>query len=55
MLGMINYRGLKFVPLGLKRLVILQSVHKVKLNLSSSFFLTNLTLVKHDDKFNFTM
>ena len=40
------YRGLKFVILGLKILLILQSVHKVKLNLSSSFFLTNLTLVK---------
>ena len=32
------YRGLKFVPLWFKRLVILQSVNKMKLNLSSCFF-----------------
>ena len=31
------YRGLKFLPLGFKRLVILQSVHKMKINLSSLF------------------
>ena len=33
------YRGLKFVILGLKILLILQSVHKVKLYMSSSMFL----------------
>ena len=49
------YGGLKFVPLGFKRLVILQSIYKVKLNLSSYFFLANQTLAKHDDKFNFTL
>ena len=48
------YGGLKFVPLGYKRLLILQSVKKVKLNLSSCSFLSNLTLVKNDVKFNFT-
>ena len=31
-------RGLKFVPLRFKTLLILQSVNKVKLNLSSCFF-----------------
>ena len=41
------YRGLKFVTLGLKGLLILQSVHKMKLNLSSCF-LANLTLVKQN-------
>ena len=49
------YGGLKFIPLGFKRLVILLSVDKVKLNLSSCFSLANLTLVKHDDNFNFTL
>ena len=49
------YGGLKFVPLGFKRLLILQSVNKLKLNLSSCSFLANLTLVKHDDKFKFTL
>ena len=39
-------RGLKFVPRGFKTLLILQSVHKVKLNLLSCLFLVNLTLVK---------
>ena len=34
------YRGLKFIRLGFKRLLILQSVHKVKLKLSSCFFLS---------------
>ena len=32
------YRGLKFAPLGLKKLLNLQSVKKVKLNLSSCIF-----------------
>ena len=49
------YRGLKFVPLGFKRLLILQSVNKVKLNLSSCSFIANLTIVKHVVKFNFTL
>ena len=31
--GALYYGGLKFVPLGFERLVILQSVNKVKLNL----------------------
>ena len=43
---LMNYRGLKFVPLGFKRLLILQSVHKVKINLSSLSLLANLTLIK---------
>ena len=47
--------GLKLVPPRFKRLVIQQSVHKVKLNLQSGFSLANLTLVKHDYKFNFTL
>ena len=51
----VYYGGLKFIPLGFERLVILQSVDKVKLNLSSCFSLANLTLVKHDYKFNFTL
>ena len=37
------YRGLKSVPLKFKRLLIVQSVHEVKLILSSCFFLANLT------------
>ena len=47
--------GLKFVPLRFKRLLILQLVHKVKLNLKSRLFLANLTLVKQDCKFIFTL
>ena len=42
----IYYRGLKFVPLGSKTLVILQSVHKLKLNLSSCFFFSKLDYSK---------
>ena len=38
-LSLMYYRGLKFVPLGFKRLLILQSVNKVNLNLN----LANLT------------
>ena len=51
----VYYGGLKFIPLGFERLVILQSVDKVKLNLSSCFSSANLTLVKNDDNFNFTL
>ena len=50
-----DYGGLKLVPLGLKRLVLLQSVNKVKLNLSLCSCLAYLTLVKHDAKFNSTL
>ena len=49
------YGGLKFVPLGFKRLVILQSIHKVKLNLSSCFTRVRFAKQEHDDKFNFTL
>ena len=49
------YGGLKVVPLGFKRLVILQAVDKVKLNLSSCFSIATLTLVKRDDNFDFTL
>ena len=49
------YGGLKFVPIGFKRLVILQSFHKVKLNLSSCFTRAKFAKSKHDDKFNFTL
>ena len=49
------YGGLKFVPLGFKKLVILQSIHEVKLNLSSCSYLAKLTLVKHDNQFNFSL
>ena len=37
-LSYMYYRGLKFVPLEFKRLLILQSANKVKLSLSSCFF-----------------
>ena len=53
--NLMYYGGLKFVPLGFKRLVILQSVYKVKLNLSPCFGLANLTLLEHDYKFNFNL
>ena len=51
----IYYGGLKFVPLGFKRLVILQSVDKVKLKLSSCFTRVRFVKKKHDDKSNFTL
>ena len=51
----VYYGGLKFVPLGLKRLVILQSVHKVKLYLSSFFTRVRFPKQEHDGKFNFTL
>ena len=49
------YEGLKFVLLGFKILVILQSVHKVKLKLMSCFTRVRFAKEKHDDKFNFTL
>ena len=49
------YGGLKFVPLGFKRLAILQSIHKVKLNLSSCFTRVRFAKEKHDYKINFTL
>ena len=49
------YGGLKFVPLGYKRLVILQSIHKVKLNLLSCFIRVRFAKQEHDEKFNFTL
>ena len=55
MAQLMYYGGLKFVPLGFKKLLILKSVNKVKLNLSSCSFIANLTLLKHDVKFNFTL
>ena len=49
------YGGLKFAPLGFKRLVILQSIHKVKLNLSSCFTRVRFAKQEYDDKFNLTL
>ena len=49
------YGGLKFVPLGCKRLLILQSVNKVKLNLTSCFTRVRFAKKEHDEKFNFTL
>ena len=43
------YGGLKLVPLKFKRLVILQSVHKVKLKLSLCFARVRFAKEKHDD------
>ena len=49
------YGGLKFVPFGFKRSMILQSVHKVKLNLSPCFTRARLAINEHDDKLHFTL
>ena len=49
------YGGLKFVPLGFKRLVIQQSVNKVKSNLQSCFTRVRFAKWKHDYKLNFTL
>ena len=49
------YGGLKFVPLEFKRLVILQTIHKLKLSLSSCFTRVRFDKQEHDDKFNFTL
>ena len=49
------YGGLKFVPLGFKWLVNLQSVNKVKINLLSCFTGVRFAKEKHDYKFNFTL
>ena len=43
------YGGLKFVPLGFKRFLILQSIHKVKLNLLSFFTRVRFAEQEHDD------
>ena len=49
------YGGLMFISLWFERLVILQSVHKVKLKLSSYFTRVRFAEKKHDDKINFTL
>ena len=49
------YGGLKFVPLEFKRLLILQSVNKVKLKLTSCFTRVRFAIKEHDDKLHFTL
>ena len=49
------FGGLKFVPLEFKRLLILQSVNKVKSNLTSCFTRVRFAKKGHDEKLIFTL